>query len=93
MAGTHARRAFADQIKAPHPRGWAVSNLALSAFEFKETHVIYGQWDIALRNICWGVDLLVKAHVTASDTPTANVFVGQVCVCVLNSRAALIGLA
>lgn len=41
---------------------------------------MYGQWDIALRNIRWGVDWLVKAHVTASDTPTANVFVGQVCV-------------
>jgi hypothetical protein len=58
--------------------GWAVANLALSAFEFKETHIMFGQWGHALRNIGWGVDWLVKAHITASDTPTANVFVGQV---------------
>lgn len=58
--------------------GWAVANLALSAYEFKETHVMFGQWGHALRNIGWGVDWLVKAHITASDTPTANVFVGQV---------------
>jgi hypothetical protein len=59
--------------------GWAVANLALSAYEFKDTHMMFGQWEHALRNIGWGVDWLVKAHITASDTPTANVFVGQVC--------------
>lgn len=59
--------------------GWTVANLALSAFEFKDTHMMFGQWDKALRNIGWGADWLMKAHVTASDTPTANVFVGQVC--------------
>lgn len=39
---------------------------------------MFGQWGHALRNIGWGVDWLVKAHITASDTPAANVFVGQV---------------
>lgn len=58
--------------------GWAVANLALAAFEFKETHIMFGQWEHALRSIGWGVDWLAKAHITASDTPTANVFVGQV---------------
>lgn len=58
--------------------GWAVANLALAAYEFKTTHVMFGQWEHALRNIGWGVDWLVKAHITASDTPTATVFVGRV---------------
>lgn len=67
-----------DQIKAPHPMGWTIANLALSAMEYKDTHVMYGEWYSALRNIAWGVDWMAKAHITASDTPTANVFVGQV---------------
>lgn len=57
---------------------WTVANLALAAYEFKETHIMYGQWDVALRNIGWAIDWLAKAHVVASSTPTANVFVGQV---------------
>jgi hypothetical protein len=58
--------------------GWTVANLALSTFEFKDTHMMFGQWDKALNNIGWGADWLMKAHITASDSATANVFVGQV---------------
>lgn len=71
--------------------GWAVANLALSAFEFKDTHIMFGQWQHALRNIGWGVDWLTKAHITASDTPTANVFVGQVSFRLLSSSSYQLG--
>jgi hypothetical protein len=52
--------------------------VALSVLEFKDTYVSMGQYDHALRGISWAVEWLVKAHVTASDNPSANVFVGQV---------------
>jgi hypothetical protein len=39
---------------------------------------MFGHWNDALRNIAWGADWMMKAHVTASDAAAANVFVGQV---------------
>jgi hypothetical protein len=70
-----------DHIKCAHPLGWSLANLALSVLEFKDIYVTMGQYDHALRGISWGVDWLVKAHITASDNPSANVFVGQVNAC------------
>jgi len=34
--------------------------------------VTMGQYDNALRGISWGIDWLVKAHITASDTPSCQ---------------------
>lgn len=58
--------------------GWALSNMAFGVFEFWETHRMFGELDTALRGIGWGMDWMVKAHLVASDTPSANEFVGQV---------------
>lgn len=67
-----------DYLKCPLPLGWAISNLVLSALEFKPAYDAAGQWGTALNVIRWGADWMMKAHITASDTPAANVFVGQV---------------
>jgi hypothetical protein len=58
--------------------GWTLANMALSALEYKDTYIMFGEWENAKRGIGWGIEWLVKAHVTASDTPSANVFVAQV---------------
>jgi hypothetical protein len=73
-----AAAAAADQIKCPHPMGWTLANMALSAMEYKDTYIMFGEWENAKRGLGWGIDWLVKAHLTASDTATANVFVAQV---------------
>ena len=67
-----------DYLKCPHPKGWAVANMAFSMLEFKEAYTAAGQWDAALRIIKWGTDWLLKAHVKVSDDPAGNAFVGQV---------------
>lgn len=46
--------------------------------EFKSAYTAAGQWDIAVRDIKWATDWLIKAHIKASDNPKDNVFVGQV---------------
>jgi hypothetical protein len=53
--------------------------------EYKDTYIMFGEWENAKRGIAWGVDWMVKAHITASDTPSANVFVAQVCLLQLPS--------
>jgi endoglucanase len=58
-----------------------MANLALSMMEFRDAYISAEQWDVALRLVKWGTDWLMKAHVKASDTPSENAFVGQVCVC------------
>lgn len=67
-----------DYLKIAHPLGWGASNLVLSMLEFKQAYQAAGQWDIAVRNIKWAADWLVKAHLKASDNAKENVFVGQV---------------
>jgi hypothetical protein len=37
-----------------------------------------GEWEALLRNIKWGTDWLMKAHLKASNTSSENVLVGQV---------------
>jgi hypothetical protein len=46
--------------------------------EFQAGWRAAGEWDALLRNIKWGTDWLLKAHLKASDTPSENVLVGQV---------------
>lgn len=65
-------------MKCPLPLGWLIGNLVLSATEFKAAYLASGTYSKALNIIQWGVDWMVKSHLTASDSPLANVFVGQV---------------
>lgn len=41
-----------------------------------------GQWDAVAATLGRAGSYLLKCHLTASDTPAANRFVAQVCVCV-----------
>ncbi|KAF8073058.1 celI [Scenedesmus sp. PABB004] len=66
-----------DYLKISHPLAWGTANLVFSMLEFRSAYEAAGQWDIALRDIEWAADWLIKAHITASDDPAANVFVGQ----------------
>lgn len=77
-----APSALTDYLKCAHPLGWAVANLAFSVMEFKDAYKSSGNYDVAVRAIKWGTDWLLKGHVSASDDPSQNAFVGQVCVCV-----------
>ncbi len=67
-----------DYLKCAHPLAWGTANLALSLLEFRDAVTASGTWDIGLRNIKYGLDWLMKAHVRASGVPGDNVFVGQV---------------
>lgn len=58
-----------------------MANLAFSVMEFKDAYKASGNYDVALRAIKWGTDWLLKGHVSASDDPSQNAFVGQVGVC------------
>lgn len=65
-----------DYLKASQPLAWTIANLVLAKQEFG---MGFGQTsETADRLIEWGLDWLLKAHVKASDTPSENVFVGQV---------------
>lgn len=68
----------ADYLKISHPLAWGTANLIFSLLEFKSAYTAAGQWDVAVRNIKWATDWLVKAHLKASDNANDNVFVGQV---------------
>lgn len=67
-----------DYLKCPHALAWTMANLALSMMEFRDAYIAAEQWDNSLALVKWGIDWLVKAHVSASDNPADNAFVGQV---------------
>lgn len=70
---------FTDYLKTPMSLGWTLSNLVLGCLEFKPVFVAANQWDVALNVIEWGAGWMTKAHAVASNTPSGNTFVGQVC--------------
>jgi hypothetical protein len=65
-------------LKCPLSLGWSLSNLALAAVEYKPALVSSGQWEMLMNVLKCGADWMIKGHVTASDTPSGNAFVGQV---------------
>lgn len=67
-----------DYLKCPHALAWTMANLAFSCMEFRDAYLSAGQWDVAMRVLKWGMDWLLKAHLTASDVAADNVFVGQI---------------
>jgi len=81
-----------DYLKCPHPLAWTLSNIVLSALEFREGYQAAGAWGPMLNNVGAMTAWLEKAHISASDKPEDNVFVGQVgLLCV--SGAAVHGLS
>ncbi|KAI8473823.1 MAG: Six-hairpin glycosidase-like protein [Monoraphidium minutum] len=67
-----------DYLKCSHPLAWTLSNLVLSAEEFRDGYQSSGNWDVMLHNVKHMSDWLLKAHLVASDNPAKNKFVGQV---------------
>jgi hypothetical protein len=60
------------------PVAWAASTLAAGLLHFPAGYSVAGQTTIAMRNVRWALEYLVKAHVSASSTGRSNVVVAQV---------------
>ncbi|KAG2438138.1 hypothetical protein HXX76_005747 [Chlamydomonas incerta] len=67
-----------DHLKLHLPLGTSASMLAYGMITWEAAYRAAGQWDIGAQSLRWVGDYLVKCHLTASDMPSANVFVGQV---------------
>ncbi|KAG1672207.1 hypothetical protein FOA52_002908 [Chlamydomonas sp. UWO 241] len=67
-----------DHLKVTQPTAYTIATIALGAVMYEKSYRAAGVWDDMVQNVRWGAEWLVKAHVTASDDPEANVLVAQV---------------